>query len=474
MKTNNKKLLWQKYLTREYSFLYISYAIDCYKIMHQTVGTTITYDISQGEGKIVSLYGIKEDIMHSYEMIEEIAKKDPQEIVRKMARFDELIKSNYELFAEIKKAKTKKQLRNLLKQLDAIFLETLCYYLFFVFLGYAGDLPHIKKFLEKNGDRFHKIRLYTIDADMDREFPKLFALYDINLLKLASYMWRDELLDFIDDKPINLQRIKNRKKKYLVITKAEKTKEYDYKKIAKITTQELAHLENSLLNYCKGQIAYRGSTTGQVVVVRSLDDYAKIKNGDIIVAPMIKPAIIPFLTDIKGIVTDDSGMHSHAAIIAKKLQIPCIVGTKNATELFKDRETVFLDAIKGLTSKQVQLKGRIAFKGKATGRVTIVLTAKDYNKIKEGDILVTPMTKPSIVSYLTQVTGIITDDGENFIKKTVKGIVTDDGGALSHASIISREMQIPCIVGTGNATKVLKDGQNIEVDADNGTVKILQ
>lgn len=473
MNTANNKLHWQKYLTREYSFLYISYAIDCYKIMKRTVGTTITYDISQGKGNLVSLYGIAKDIHNSYAMIENVATNNPHEIVTKMDRFDELIRRNYELFDEINKTNEKTLLKTLLKQLDSLFLETLCYYLFFVFLGYAADLPNIKIFLNNHGERFHNIRLYTIDADMDKEFPKLFGKFNKKLATFASYMWRSELIDFLESKPLDWRKIKNRKRKYLVITKAGKTIEYKHNDIDKITKNELFHLENTQVNFCKGQIAYKGTARGKVVLIHTLNDYAKIKKGNVIVSSMIKPSIIPFLTYIKGIITDDSGMHSHAAVIAKQLHIPCIVGTKNATEVFKNGNSIFLDAINGIATKQIQVKGRIAFKGKATGRVIIVLTAKDYKKIKEGDILVTPMTKPSIVPYLTRITGIITDDGEPFTKKTVKGIVTDDGGALSHASIISREMQIPCIVGTGNATTLLKNGEHIEVDAEKGIVRIL-
>jgi pyruvate,water dikinase len=81
----------------------------------------------------------------------------------------------------------------------------------------------------------------------------------------------------------------------------------------------------------------------------------------------------------------------------------------------------------------------------------------DYSKIVKGSILIISMTKPSIVPYL----------------KHVKAIVTNDGGALSHASILSREMSIPCIVGTQFATQVLKDGDLVEVDASKGTIKKL-
>ena len=52
--------------------------------------------------------------------------------------------------------------------------------------------------------------------------------------------------------------------------------------------------------------------------------------------------------------------------------------------------------------------------------------------------------------------------------------VTDEGGIISHAAIIARELKIPCIVGTKTATKILKDGDLVEVDADNGVIRILK
>ena len=59
------------------------------------------------------------------------------------------------------------------------------------------------------------------------------------------------------------------------------------------------------------------------------------------------------------------------------------------------------------------------------------------------------------------------------IKNSV-AIVTDEGGIISHAAITSRELKIPCIIGTKIATQVLKDGMEVEVDADNGIIKILK
>ncbi len=104
MNTKNKKLIWQKYLTREYTFLYISYAIDCYKVIKKKVGTTITYDISEGNGKLVSLYGISDDIQTSYNLIEKIVAKNPQgfDVELKIVEYGQYLRYEAEHFIKCK------------------------------------------------------------------------------------------------------------------------------------------------------------------------------------------------------------------------------------------------------------------------------------------------------------------------------------------------------------------------------------
>ena len=104
-----------------------------------------------------------------------------------------------------------------------------------------------------------------------------------------------------------------------------------------------------------------------------------------------------------------------------------------------------------------EIKGRTAFKGKASGIARIVTHSNDINKVKAGDILVAQMTFPSFIAAMQKAAAF----------------VTDEGSITCHAAIIAREMKKPCIVGTKNATKILKDGDKIEVDADNGTVRKL-
>lgn len=109
-------------------------------------------------------------------------------------------------------------------------------------------------------------------------------------------------------------------------------------------------------------------------------------------------------------------------------------------------------------SASTEIKGNIACKGNAKGKVKLIFNNKDFAKIEDGDILVTSMTTPEMVP----------------IMKKASAFVTDEGGVTCHAAIISREMHKPCIIGTKVATQLLKDNDMVEVDANNGVVKILK
>jgi phosphohistidine swiveling domain-containing protein len=108
--------------------------------------------------------------------------------------------------------------------------------------------------------------------------------------------------------------------------------------------------------------------------------------------------------------------------------------------------------------KKKEISGAIANRGKAIGRAKIVETKNDFKKFKKGDILIATMTRPEYVS----------------IMKIASAIVTNEGGITCHAAIISRELNLPCIIGTQFATEVLKDGDLVEVDAERGVIKILK
>jgi len=102
-----------------------------------------------------------------------------------------------------------------------------------------------------------------------------------------------------------------------------------------------------------------------------------------------------------------------------------------------------------------EFMGQTACPGKVKGKVIIVNTPDDMAKMNNGDVLVSFATNPNLMPAIRKASAII----------------TDEGGLTCHAAIVSRELNIPCIVGLKVITKILKDGDLVEVDADRGVVK---
>lgn len=131
-------------------------------------------------------------------------------------------------------------------------------------------------------------------------------------------------------------------------------------------------------------------------------------------------------------------------------------------QLWDDKKTQeFIKVALPEEENKSEVKGSIGSKGpnsKTTGRVRILMTQSEIDKLQSGEILVTQMTTPEYVPAM---------------RKSL-AIITDEGGITCHAAIVSRELNIPCIIGTKNATKVLHDGDLVEVDTEQGTVKIIK
>jgi phosphohistidine swiveling domain-containing protein len=144
----------------------------------------------------------------------------------------------------------------------------------------------------------------------------------------------------------------------------------------------------------------------------------------------------------------------HDLLVGKLVEYPDLV----TCAYYKDEAAFFSEPI---LSKQKlvsqEIKGTVAYSGKARGVVKVVREVGELGKVHDGDVLVTFMTAPSHISAM---------------KKAV-AFVTDEGGITCHAAIVARELQKPCIIGTKIATQVLKDGDLVEVDAEKGIVMII-
>jgi len=139
----------------------------------------------------------------------------------------------------------------------------------------------------------------------------------------------------------------------------------------------------------------------------------------------------------------------------------CVVVTdpgKNELVVGESAREIIRQITKVDVTKIEEFKGVIANKGVACGIVRIISTEEDMDKFKGGDILVSPMTRPDFLPVM----------------KNSAAYVTDAGGQLCHVAIVARELNKPCIISTKFATQVLRDGDEVEVDADEGVVRILK
>jgi phosphohistidine swiveling domain-containing protein len=141
-------------------------------------------------------------------------------------------------------------------------------------------------------------------------------------------------------------------------------------------------------------------------------------------------------------------------ILDKRDELSALVFIDGKYSVVSGDEAKEYEQIVTKVSDTGMLKGKTAFKGHVTGTVRIILEPNKKNTFNKGDILVTGMTRPEYMPYIAKASAVI----------------TDAGGILCHAAITAREMKIPTIVGTEKATKVLNDGDKVEVDATNGTV----
>lgn len=135
-----------------------------------------------------------------------------------------------------------------------------------------------------------------------------------------------------------------------------------------------------------------------------------------------------------------------SGVVIEKERERVLIGKECAAEIAKYEEKITqTDTVKGL----------IAFKGKVSGRVKLLAVPQDIAKVQEGDIIIAPETTPDFIAAM----------------RKAAAFVTDIGGITSHAAIVARELKKPCIVGTKIATRLFKDGDMVEVDAERGIIR---
>ncbi|ABK15404.1 MAG: phosphoenolpyruvate synthase [Methanothrix sp.] len=211
--------------------------------------------------------------------------------------------------------------------------------------------------------------------------------------------------------------------------------------------------DNYVVDRSSKKIVHKMIATKEIMIVR---DPATSKTVTVPVPPEKRDAQV--LTE-----SEILDLAKYAEILEKHYGIPQDIEwgiEKNKIYILQSRPitTIAKGAAKTTAeasgATKVLVTGLGASPGTATGTVRIISGAKDLEKVKDGDIMVTRMTMPDMVPAM----------------RRAGAIVTDEGGMACHAAIVSRELGCPAVVGTKNATKVLRDGMVVTVDGTKGQV----
>ncbi len=140
--------------------------------------------------------------------------------------------------------------------------------------------------------------------------------------------------------------------------------------------------------------------------------------------------------------------------LAERLSGFCLLLHSGKIGFFEPSRKPAESEVEAATSTPGEIRGTAASRGIVSGRVRRIMDLSEAPLLEPGEILVTTMTRPEM--------GVALDRAAAF--------VTDEGGRMAHAAIIAREMGKPCVIGTGEATRVLRDGMSVTVNGDNGVV----
>ncbi len=180
-----------------------------------------------------------------------------------------------------------------------------------------------------------------------------------------------------------------------------------------------------------------------------LNEVSKRVNVPVLLLKFSSPRELGQILDKRFIITELEQRYHNSVFYWDLTGHDCVTGKE--TDFVKEK-------IMGKTglSDVDDFRGLTASMGKAIGTVKVIKSVRELHRVQSGDILVAVMTRPDYIAAM----------------KKAAAIVTDEGGVTCHAAIVARELGIPCIIGTKIATQVLKDGMQVEVNANHGWVRV--
>lgn len=195
-----------------------------------------------------------------------------------------------------------------------------------------------------------------------RRFAQLFALYKATplveeiarragiTLKEARFLMPQEMERVLAGKTVDIGEVQKRSE--FCVYYADKTsREFITGREAEKIAAKMEIAEKNDVQEIHGQTGCPGIAKGAVKIINVMADMKKMEKGDILVAISTQPDLLPAMKKAAAFVTDQGGVTSHAAIVAREINTPCVIGTKIATKVLKDGDVVEVDATKGMVRK---------------------------------------------------------------------------------------------------------------------------
>src|SRR3989339_1343438 len=323
-------------------------------------------------------------------------------------------------------------------------------------LSYVDEPLHLLEIATEIKDK--KINLSKLPEDINDRIQNHIKKYSWLKGSLFYNFLTFTKKDYLDRLRLMIQ--KDSEKEISRINSIRKQKQKDYEAI--IRRHHFNSETLSLIEAVRSFIFLRTHTTevsdylffiGRSILFKEISNRLDLNLNDI--------TMLSSIEIVKNLKCRDDSVNE---IIEKREKGFIIIWINGKVEtLFGDESLLLIRKIKRILTKDTdklynKIIGRSASRGKVRGIAKVLNTYKDVFKLNKGEILIASMTTPDYIMAMEKASAF----------------VTDEGGITCHAAILAREFGVPCIVGTKVATQIIKDGDNIEVDADNAVVLILR
>jgi len=334
---------WFPYLTRPLNiFLFICNALAYKKIKYIGGIKNIGYLY---DGKLANYYRSKKEFDKNINILRNKIIKHPEEIEKELSKGIEINKEVKKIIKKYDQIGESKPNKAEIRYLINFYIDLFVYSTIFpYFVGLAIDGLRVKK-MKTLVDKLRLVSYYSDFKDkvLDKNFSKL---ADDNRTKdvILSYDYTpDEFFAFLDGK-----KLKKKSNSFYFFMLDEDVLSGDDEETFRIIKNKIHKNESEQFEDIKGIIAYAGVVSGRVKIIYEAHDFLVFNEGDILVTINSNPSLMPVIKKCKAIISDEGGVMCHAAIVARELKKPCIIGTKIATQVLHDGDLVEVDADNGV------------------------------------------------------------------------------------------------------------------------------